>query len=157
CRSRSECAMTQPIRSSLACAFVAAMAAQEPAPPAPPTPAQQYAALMADFQRTAPSAGPMNDAERTAFVGRAYRRHNELAVKLVAVVEQYPQDPIALDALLQAVWQVNGTPWPVEMTGHDDACPRAFALLQRDHLASDRLAPLCARISYGLCKEYEPF
>jgi hypothetical protein len=34
---------------------------------------------------------------------------------------------------------------------------RAFALLQRDHLASDKLGPTCQRISYGFCREYETF
>jgi hypothetical protein len=31
----------------------------------------------------------------------------------VELAEKYPTDPVALDALLQAIWQVNGTPWPV--------------------------------------------
>src|SRR5215470_9715415 len=136
--------------------FPGRIAPQEPAP-APQTPAQQYAALLAEHQRATSSSRTMSDAERTVFVGQAYRRHNELAVKLVALVEQHPQDPIAIDALLQAVWQVNGTWWPVEVAGRDEACPRAFALLQRDHLGSERLGPLCERISYGFCKEYEPF
>src|SRR5262249_8884752 len=34
---------------------------------------------------------------------------------------------------------------------------RAFELLQRDHLRSEKLGPLCQRISYGFCKEYETF
>src|SRR5262245_25891699 len=134
------------------------VAAQEPAPnPATQTPAQQYAALLAEHQRATSASRTMSDAERTVFVGQAYRRHNELAVKLVALAEQHPQDPVALDALLEAVRQVNGTWWPVEVAGRDEACPRAFALLQRDHLGSDRLGPLCERISYGFCKEYELF
>jgi hypothetical protein len=43
------------------------------------------------------------------------------------------------------------------MIGPDEARPRAFAQLQRDHLGSERLGALCERISYGLCGEYEPF
>ena len=43
------------------------------------------------------------------------------------------------------------------MVGRDEARPRAFALLRRDHIRSDKLGPLCERISYGLCAEYEPF
>src|SRR5262249_4794709 len=34
---------------------------------------------------------------------------------------------------------------------------RAFELIQRDHLGSDKLAPLCQRVSYGFCKEYDTF
>jgi hypothetical protein len=33
----------------------------------------------------------------------------------------------------------------------------ALALLQRDHLRSEKLGPPCQRISYGFCKEYEAF
>lgn len=99
----------------------------------------------------------MTDAERLTFVGQAYRHRFELAEKLLVLAEKYPKDPIAIDALTQAVWQVNGTPWPVEMVGPDKARPRAFELLQCDHVTSDKLGPLCQRISYGYCKEYETF
>jgi hypothetical protein len=58
---------------------------------------------------------------------------------------------------MQAVWQVNGTPWPVELVGKDSARARAFELIQRDHIRSDKLVPLCERVSYGFCKEYETF
>ena len=91
------------------------------------------------------------------FVGRAYRIKYEQAPKLVALAEKYPRDPIALDALIEAVWQVNTVPYPVAMVGRDEARPRAFALLRRDHIRSARLGPLCERVSYGLCAEYETF
>src|SRR5262249_8848664 len=110
-----------------------------------------------EFVASAPGGGQPSDAKRMEFVGRAYRIKYEQAPKLVALAEKYPRDPIALDALIEAVWQVNTVPWPVELVGRDEARPRAFALLARDHLLSDRLGPLCERISYGLCSEYEPF
>src|SRR5262249_26973661 len=37
------------------------------------------------------------------------------------------------------------------------ARPRAFEIIQRDHIRSDKLGPLCQRVSYGFCKEYETF
>src|SRR5262249_28458451 len=98
-----------------------------------------------------------SDEKRMEFVGRAYRIKYEQAPKLVALAEKYPKDPIALDALLEAVWQVNTVPWPVEMVGRDEARPRAFALLERHHPRSDTLGRLCERISYGLRAEYETF
>src|SRR5262249_56246143 len=61
------------------------------------------------------------------------------------------------DAMTGAVWEVNGGRWRGELVGRDEARPRAFALLERDHLRSDRLGPLCDRISYGFCAEYETF
>jgi hypothetical protein len=41
--------------------------------------------------------------------------------------------------------------------GADTARARAFQLIQRDHIRSDKLGPLCQRVSYGFCKEYETF
>jgi AhpC/TSA family len=123
----------------------------------PATPAEQYQTLRKEYDIATGSGVPLTDAERLKFVGRVYKHHFAVAVKLLALAEKYPNDPIALDALIQAVWQVNGTPWPVEMVGEDTARPRAFELLQRDHSRSDKLGPLCQRIAYGFCKEYEPF
>jgi hypothetical protein len=122
----------------------------------PATPAQQYKALLEEYQG-ASSGRVLSDEERMKFIGRVYRRRNELAQKFVELAEKYPRDPIALDALMQATWQVNGTPWPAAVVGQDRARARAFALLQRDHIRSDRLGPVCQRVSYGFCKEYETF
>jgi hypothetical protein len=122
----------------------------------PATPAEQYKALSKEYDK-APGKFPENDAERLVYVGNIYKHHFAVARKFLALAEKYPDDPIAFDALRQAVWQVNNTPWPVEMVGEDVARPRAFELLQRDHLRSEKLGPLCQRISYGICKEYETF
>ncbi len=134
----------------------------------PATPAEQYRAILKEsqtlydaahkqFVASAPKGGTPSDQQRTVFVGRAYGIKYEQAPKLVALAEKYPNDPIALDALIQAVWQVNTVPYPVEMVGRDEARPRAFEILRRDHIRSEKIGPLCERISYGLCAEYEPF
>jgi hypothetical protein len=133
-----------------------------------PTPSEQFKAILKESQdrydashkeyvAAAPKGGMPSDARRLEFVGRVYKIKFEQGPKLVALAEKYPKDPIALDALIEAVWQVNSVPWPVELVGPDAARSRAFALLTRDHLQSDRLGPLCERISYGFCAEYEPF
>jgi hypothetical protein len=123
----------------------------------PATPAEQYRTLRKEYDTASSSSVPLTDAERLKFVGRVYKHRNALAAKFLELAEKYPNDPIALDALTQAVWQVNTTPWPVELVGEDTARPRAFELLHRDHLHSDKLGPLCQRVSYGFCKEYEVF
>jgi hypothetical protein len=123
----------------------------------PATPAEQYQALRQEYDRASSSAAPLTDAERLRFVGRAYQRRYAIAQKFLELAEKHPHDPIALDALTQAAWQVNTTPWPAELVGQDTARARAFELLQRDHLRSDKLGPLCQRVSYGFCKEYETF
>jgi hypothetical protein len=120
------------------------------------TPAQQYQALLKEYQR-ASGGGALSDEERMQFVGRVFKLRNQLALKFVELAEKYPRDPIAVDALLQAVWQVNTTPWPVELVGTDAARLRAFALLQRDHIQSAQLGPTCQRIAFGFCEEYETF
>jgi hypothetical protein len=123
----------------------------------PPTPAEQYKALRDEYDRASSSGVPLNDAERLQFIGRVYRHRNALAQKFLDLAEKHPTDPVALDALIQAVWQVNTTPWPVELVGEDTARAKAFELLLRDHIRSDKLGPLCQRVSYGFSKEYETF
>jgi len=120
------------------------------------TVAEQYKALLKQYQ-TASGGGALSDAERMKFIGRVFKIRNQLAQQFVELAEKHPNDPIALDALMQAVWQVNTTPWPVEVAGQDSARGRALALLQRDHIRSDKLGSVCQRISFGFCKEYETF
>jgi hypothetical protein len=122
----------------------------------PATPAEQYKALRKEYDRASSSSVPLTDAERLKFVGRVYKHRNALAQKFLELARKHPNDPIALDALMHAVWQVN-TMWPVELVGEDSARAGAFKLLHRDHLRSDKLGPLCQRVSYGFCKEYETF
>jgi hypothetical protein len=123
----------------------------------PATPAEQYKTLRKEYDRASASGAPLTDAERLLHIGRVYRHRNALAAKLLELAEKHPNDPIALDALMQAVWQVNTTPWPVELVGADTARTRAFEIIERDHIRSDKLGPLCQRVSYGFCKEYETF
>jgi hypothetical protein len=123
----------------------------------PVGPAEQYKALLKEYEGASSSGRTLSDEERLKFVGDVYKLRNKLALKFVELAEKNPDDPIALDALTQAVRQVNTTPWPVEVVGDDSARMRAFALLQRDHVRSDKLGPLCQRISFGFCKEYETF
>jgi hypothetical protein len=121
----------------------------------PVSPAEQYKILRKEYDRVSSSGVPLSDAERLKFVGGAYKNRYALAQKFLELAEKHPNDPIALDALMQAVWQVNNTPWRVELMGEDTARAKAFELIGRDHIRSDKLGPLCQRISYGFCKEYE--
>src|SRR6516164_7764888 len=123
----------------------------------PPTPAEQFQKLRKESDQAASSGKVLTDAERLKFVSEAYKHRSRLAVEFLKLAEKYPDDPIAVDALMQAVWQVNGTPWPVELVGEDTARARAFELIVRDHIRSDKLGPLCQRVSYGFAREYETF
>jgi hypothetical protein len=126
--------------------------AQDP----PESPAEQYQKLLKACEVGSPGK-VLSDEERIQWVGHAYKVRYEVALRFVELAERYPADPIAREALTQAVWQVNTTPWPVEIVGKNDAVERALALLRRDHVQSDQLGPLCQRLSWGFCKEYETF
>jgi hypothetical protein len=132
-------------------------AAEVNGPDKPATPAEQYNALRKEYDRASSSGVPLTDAERLKFIGRVYKHRNALALKFLKLAEKHPNDPIALDALMQAVWQVNTTPWPVALVGEDTTRAKAFELIQRNHIRSEKLGPLCQRVSYGFCKEYETF
>jgi hypothetical protein len=121
------------------------------------TPTGQFKALRREYDRASSSGAPLTDAERLKFIGRVYRHRNALAQKFLELAEKHPADPVALDALIQAVWQVNTVPWPVELVAEDTVRAKAFALIQRDHIRSDKLGPLCQRVSCGLSKDYETF
>ena len=123
----------------------------------PASPAEQYESLRKECDRATNIGIPHTDAERLKFIGLGFRARQAFAHRFVELAKKYPDDPIALDALIQAVWQVNTIPWPVELVGEDTARAEAFEILQRDHIQSDRLGPLCERVSYGFCKEYESF
>jgi outer membrane protein assembly factor BamB len=140
----------------LICASLAVIATDGNSQANPATPAEQFRALRNEYERASSSGVPLTDAERLRFVGRVYRHRNALAQKLLELAEKHPTDPVALDALMLAVWQVNTT-WPAELVGEDTARARAFELIRRDHIRSDKLGPLWQRVSYGFAKEYETF
>jgi hypothetical protein len=133
------------------------VAAEDPGQQRRATPAEQYKVLLKEQEAASSSGRSLSDEERRAFIGETFKRRNEIASRFVELAERYPKDPIAANALIRAVWYANTTPWPVELVGQDDARGRAFVLLQRDHLRSDKLGPLCQRVASGFCKEYETF
>jgi len=119
-------------------------------------PEEEYRRLLDAYQK-AGGGGASSDAERMKVIARVYRERSRVALQLVELAERHPADPIAVKALGQAVWQVNTNPWPIEVVGEDPARVRALALLERDHIRSDVLGPVCERLSWGFCREYETF
>ena len=82
---------------------LSAVAAQASGQDKPATPAEQYKALRDEYDKASSSGTPLSDAERLKFIGRAYKHRYALAAKFLELAEKYPDDPIALDALTQAV------------------------------------------------------
>ncbi len=118
------------------------------------TPAEQFKAIRKEYD-TISGGGPFTDGERLKFIGKVYRHRNKSAVRFLELAEKHPDDPVAIDALLMALWQVNTTPWPIEVTGDDPARPKAAALLIRRHIRDAKFGALCQRVSHGFAKEYE--
>jgi hypothetical protein len=147
----------KPIARSLAALVLASLPGIVAAQDKPATPAEQFEALRKEYDRASSSGKVLTDAERLKFIGEVYKQRHRIAAKSLELAEKHPNDPIAFEALKLAVWQVNSNPWPVELVGEDTARSRAFELIQRDHIRSDQLGPLCRRVSYGFCKEYETF
>ena len=92
------------------------------------------------------------------FIGRVYKLRNKLALKFLELAEKYPNDPIALDALIagRLAGEHHALAGRTRGQGRRRA-PGPSSSSQRDHIRSDKLGPLCQRISYGFCKEYETF
>src|SRR5262245_32857951 len=87
----------------------------------PPSPAEQYQALLKEYDRVPGGGVVTTDEERLKHIGKVYRHHNDVGEKFVTLAEKYPTDPVAVDALMRAVWQVNTTPWPADLVGDDAA------------------------------------
>src|SRR5262249_54951435 len=118
--------------------------AQEERGDRPATPAEQYQALLKE-SRDAPDelSKARTDEERR----RAAARLGSLPLRFVELAENNPRDPVALDALIQAVALVNGTAFPTG--GKDSPGERALAILVRDHVRSEKLGPVCQQVAYG--------
>jgi hypothetical protein len=117
-------------------------------------PAERYKAILKKYQ-VAASGGAKSDEERRQAIARLDRMRDKLALEFLDLAEKHPTDPIAVDALIQAVWMVNHNPFPAG--GQDSPGARALALLLRDYLQSDKLGPICLRISSAFRGEHEAF
>src|SRR5262249_12992054 len=76
-------------------------------------------------------------------------------LRFLELAEGNPKDPVAVEALIQAVVMVNSTAFPAG--GKDSPGSRALALLQHDHVKSDKLGPVCQQVVFGFHKSYESF
>ncbi len=120
------------------------------------TPAERYKALVKEFNETAyKNWQATSDEERKLIVARI----ENLPLRLLDLVEEHPNDPIALDALTQVVtqeyWLDNYSSHPG--WGKESRQARAIAILLRDHIQSDKLGETCKRVHFGFRQECETF
>ncbi len=119
-------------------------AAQDKPKDKEPTPAEQYRALVREFQ-AAQSAGmkayrqaKTNEERQKAIAGLP--RPDKYAARFLALAEKHPKDAAGVDAL---VWVVSNT----FATGANSPPAKAFAILEREHLKSDKLAAVCMSVA----------
>lgn len=109
---------------------------------------------------------------RTAKTDEQRRLHVErlgkFPARFLALAEKHPKNPVALKAIRQAIqaigstdsasqiaWEMNHANIPVGIT--DGSSGKVVALLRRDYLRSDQLAPVIDRMRYGYRMEFEKF
>jgi hypothetical protein len=95
----------------------------------PATPAEQYQAILKDYQRAA-SGGDGTDEGRRKLIARLDQLRPALAQRFLDLAQRHPTDPVAVDALTQAVWMVNHNAFPAG--DRDSPGAKAMALLVRD-------------------------
>lgn len=134
------------------------LAAGQGAEDEPATPAEQYKALLKEYQAASQAvySRAKTDEERNKILASV----DKFPLRFLELAENNPKDPIALDALVQVITQEisleNNTTHPGR--GKEESPQaRAIALLLRDHLRSDKLGNACWRMSYGFHKECETF
>jgi AhpC/TSA family len=133
---------------------LAAAAAQSDGPKKPATPAEQYRAILKEYQ-VAASGGDGTDEGRKKVIAQVDKLRDGIAQKFLDLAKKNPADPIAVDALTQAIWMVNYNSFP--SGGKESPGSKAMTLLLRDHVPSDKLGPICLRITLGFRAEHEVF
>jgi hypothetical protein len=128
-------------------------------------PAAQLKAILKERDSGAPGfREAATDAERNAALDRGDR----FALRLLEFAEKNPRDPTAIDALVEcirslnavdslteAAWEMNRSAFPVH--AKSNVAERANALLLREYVASERIGPVCLRLSYSLRRSFQPF
>jgi hypothetical protein len=118
------------------------------------SPAQQYQALDKEFRDSMNAwmkiyqATKSNEEKQKLFT--SYPQPDKFAPKFLALAEKHPKDPAAVDALVWVATNTHGI-------GANAPASKALAILERDHLQSDKLDKVCTSLSYRPGKETETF
>jgi ribosomal protein S15P/S13E len=116
------------------------------------TPEQQLQALIKEIENVSEDlASAKTDEQRKSVLARL----TTLPQRLLALAEEHPNDPVALQALIELVAWVNGTAFP--NGGKDTPCERALTILLRDHIQSKELGVVCQRVVFGFHSSHETF
>ena len=130
-----------------------------------PTPVERYRQHIRDYNIVSREITRSKTVEDRKAVAR---RFDEFAKKFLDVADKHPRDPIALSAIRSAIQAIISTdsraqniaefhPGTLVAGSSDGSSRRAVKLLLRDHLKSNKLAPICDRMRFGFRPEFEPF
>src|SRR5262245_6122510 len=154
---------TIPLMAILAIAN--AVRSTDPRAEAPDTLPQEYQRALKESGQNRPG---FRDAKTDEERRKAVEAMDESARRFVKLAEKYPNDPLTLEVVTQAVrvinavdsaiqmsWETNKTAFPIR--SKDNTTELAMSLLLRDHIRSDKLGVVCERMRYGTREEYETF
>src|SRR5262249_17791392 len=118
----------------------------------PAAPAEQYQALVKGYQDAMQSYSEAlgrakTYEERMKVLDEVYPKPEKLAPRFLELAEQYPQDPVAFDALTWIV--VNCVRSPARIP----ARAKAVAILSQQHARSKKLGPMCQNVASGYDEE----
>ena len=117
--------------------------------------AEQFQSIQKQFGETAYAYLNTNDAERKQISVRL----DKLTLACLELAEKNPDDPQALDALVQVVsqeyWLENYSLHPD--FGKDDPQAKAIELMLQHHLQSDKLGYACRLVQFCFRQECETF
>jgi AhpC/TSA family len=114
----------------------------------PATPAEEYQALLKEAETAQLSfIKALSDATDENRGTVIKEKAPNLGPKFLALAEKYPQDPVALDALIWVMTDNFGA-----REGKDLIIAKAIGILLRDHIKSDKLGRVCEQLG----EEYIP-
>jgi hypothetical protein len=131
-------------------------AAEDDGKDKPATPAEQYKALLKEYQDASEVfskayTAAKTDEERQKVLAEK-SPVDKFAPRFVELADKSPKDQVAVDAL---VWVLNNTPETVGVK--DSPRAKAIALLLRDHIRSDKVGQICPRMVLDFGQESETF
>ena len=118
----------------------------------PAAPAEQYQALVKVYQDALQAySEALGKAktfeERQKVFDEVYPKPEKLAPRFLKLAENYPQDPVAFDALAWIVVNCVGSPARIP------ARAKAVAILSQGHARSAKLGPVCQTLASGYDEE----
>jgi hypothetical protein len=114
----------------------------------PKTPAQEYEALVKEFNQAQQTffqayREAKTDAERQKVLEEKRPKPEKWAARFFELAQKNPKDPAAVDALVWVVRNVRQAG-----AGKDNVRAQALASLIRDHITSDKVIGLCESMIY---------